>query len=145
MIREILQDSIFDVFEKMFFVFLEHSEIKLLKYRWAASIGFSGYKSGKLVVCFSEGIAEVMAQNMLNIEAGEVTEKLREDCIKESVNMICGNFLGNLDSSKVFDLSLPIVEPEDGEIIKEEEEEEDKMVLNFESGSGMLGVVLMFS
>ncbi|MCK9363687.1 MAG: chemotaxis protein CheX [Syntrophales bacterium] len=144
MIRKTLQNSIFDVFEKMFFVFLERSDIKHLKYRWAASISFSGYKSGKLIVYFSEGIAEVMAQNMLNIAAGELTEKLREDCIKESVNMICGNFLGKFDSSRVFDLSLPLFDAVAGETVTDDNGD-DKIVFHFESGSGMLGVVLMFS
>ncbi|MHB8829321.1 MAG: chemotaxis protein CheX [Syntrophales bacterium] len=142
--KNALQNSIFEVFEKMFFVFLEHSEIKSLKYRWSASISFSGDKSGKLNVYFSDGIAEVMVQNMLNIQQNEVTDKLREDCIKESANMICGNFLGNFDSSRVFDLSLPLFEEVAGEIIIDDNDE-DKIALNFESGSEMLGVVLSFS
>jgi CheY-specific phosphatase CheX len=86
-----------------------------------------------------------MAQNMLNIQPDEATEKLQEDCVKESVNMICGGFLRNIDASSVFDLSLPVIDPIRGDIQVEEMENEDKVSLTFESDAGMIGVSLLFN
>jgi CheY-specific phosphatase CheX len=102
--------SIFEVFEKMFYVFLEAAETSNWERRYVVSITFTGPVSGRLRAFFSQRLSEVMAQNMLNLEKDEITETLREDCLKESVNMICGNFLRNFDSSRVFDLSLPVCE-----------------------------------
>jgi CheY-specific phosphatase CheX len=144
-IKKILQNSIFEVFEKMFFVFLECSERGRPEYEWAVSINFSGDKSGKLIAYFTDDISNMMVQNMLSVAESGVTPKLREDCMKESVNMMGGDFLRNFDSSKVFDLSLPLVENGPGGVIMTDEtDEEDKIALVFESDGGALGVMLMF-
>lgn len=144
-IRKALQNSIFEVFEKMFFVFLENSGQKSMKYRWAVSIGFTGRKSGMLVLYFSEDISSLMVRNMLSLSDGEVTQRLREDCIKESVNMVCGDFLRNYNASFVFDLSLPTLNADaDGTLLLEKEDAKE-MMLTFESDRGMLGAVLTLS
>lgn len=144
-IRKIFQNSIFEVFEKMFFVFLEVSSQRRLECRLAASIDFSGRKSGKLTVYFSEGVSDTMVQNMLSIPPEEVNEKLLEDCVKESVNMICGGFLRSFDPLTVFDLSLPVIEPVRGDILVEEIEKEDIVSLTFGSDAGIIGIVLSFN
>jgi CheY-specific phosphatase CheX len=128
----------------MFFLFLERSGGKRIEYQWLVSISFSGEKKGYLKVYFSEGITGMMVQNMLNVPESEVTQRLREDCMKESVNMICGDFLRNFDPARVFDLSLPVVENGAGGIMDDQNDEDDTLAFTFESGSGMLGVVLMF-
>jgi len=144
-IRKIFQTSIFEVFEKMFFVFLEGSSKRRLECQLAASINFSGRKNGKMTVYFSKGVSDVMLQNMLNIQPEEATEKLLEDCVKESVNMICGGFLRNFDASSVFDLSLPVIESARGDILVEEIEKEDMVSMTFDSDAGVIGVSLIFN
>jgi len=144
-IRKIFQDSIFEVFEKMFFVFLEVSNKRRLECRLAASIDFSGRKNGKLTVYFSEGVCDTMVRNMLSIPPEEATEKLREDCVKESVNMICGDFLRNFDAATVFDLSLPGIDSVRGDVLVEEIEKENMVSLTFGSDAGMIGVSLSFN
>ena len=142
-IKQALMISIFEVFEKMFYVFLEPADKNEWVHESAASIQFSGPMTGGLKACFSKGIADGMVQNMLNIAEGEITEKLKEDCLKESVNMICGNFLRNYDSAKVFDLSIPICQRGTDEPVGSASgSSEHTLRLEFESGSGMLGIIL---
>lgn len=142
-IKETLTVSTFEVFEKMFYVFLEPVNESDGEYELTASIDFSGPAMGVIRVHFSRGMAEAMAQNMLNIDRRELTEKLVEDCLKESVNMICGNFLRKLDAAKVFDLSLPVLaaypETAGRPILLPSE---DALELSFKSGDGTMGVVI---
>ena len=106
-IRQTLTDSIFEVFERMFYVFLEPLDGRDDELHYQAGISFNGPINGELSVFFSRPLAEMMLKNMLNIGEEEINDQLLEDCLKESVNMICGNFLSNHDAGQVFDLSIP--------------------------------------
>ena len=140
-IRELMMNAIFEVFEKMFFVFLEPID-EDVKYDMVASINFTGQIKGAIDVLFTRGVAETMVQNMLGVDTGGVTDKLIEDCAKEAVNMIGGNFLQKFDSSKVFDLSIPVFKNESGVFATQEEVLDDTTVwsLSFESDESLLGV-----
>jgi CheY-specific phosphatase CheX len=140
-IKQTLLTSIFEVFEKMFYVFLEAAEKSSWEPRYAVSITFTGPVNGRLRAFFSQGLSEVMVQNMLNLGKDEITETLREDCLKESVNMICGNFLRNYDSSRVFDLSLPVREAaQQGESEGSAEPAGQSLLLDFMSDNEKFGV-----
>lgn len=108
--NQMLMDSIFEVFEKMYYLFLEPLEAAHATYDMAASIGFHGPAEGEIRLMVSKRVAEKMAQNMMNIREEDLNGKLVEDCLKESVNMICGNFLHKFDSSRVFHLAMPAFE-----------------------------------
>ena len=141
--KQVLLISIFEVFEKMFFVFLEPTDMRDWIHESAASISFSSSMQGEIEARFSKGIADVMVQNMLNIAEGQITEKLKEDCLKESVNMICGNFLRNYDSAKLFKLAIPVYHRDTDEFIRgKSASSEPSLRLGFESSSGMLEVTL---
>jgi len=114
-IEEILMTSIFEVFEKMFFVFFEHVKGNGGPYNMRAGINFDGPVNGEMEILFSNGIAETMVKNMLNLEHDKITNQITADCMKESINIICGNFVRKLDSEKGFHLSIPTFEmiPED--------------------------------
>jgi CheY-specific phosphatase CheX len=138
--------SIFEVFERMFYVFLEPAEKSQWDHQARVSIGFTGPLQGTIRAFFSRELSEMMVQNMLNLEGDEITEKIREDCLKEAVNMICGNFLRSLDSSKVFDLSLPVCETPGNQFADgSAEDAEGRLLLDFTSGSGMLRIMFSFS
>jgi len=142
-IKKTLTVSIFEVFEKMFYVFLEPASENGGKYELTVSIDFSGPVEGLILVHFSRSMAEAMAQNMLNMDRRELNEKLVEDCLKESVNMICGNFLRKLDPEKVFELSIPTLRayPETtGRPIPFPSE--DALELSFKSDDKTMGVVI---
>lgn len=111
--QEMLMNSIFDVFEKMFFVFLEPCDEEM-KYDMITSIEFAGSVKGDIRAYLSTGIANFMVENMLGLEGDEITDKTREDCAKEALNMIAGSFVNKLDTSSVFDLSIPAYEKKSG-------------------------------
>ncbi len=137
-IQEMLMNSIFEVFEKMFFVFLEPFDDEI-QYDMMTSIQFSGPVKGDIKAYLSRGIANIMVENMLGLETKDVTDKMREDCAKEALNMIAGSFVHKLDASKVFDLSIPAYEKKSGRMNKE-----SKGTLNllFDSDDQYLGITM---
>ncbi len=118
--QEVLMNSIFEVFEKMFFVFLEPFD-EDIRYDMIVSIGFSGPSQGSIRAYLSKPIASIMVENMLGLDPAEVTDKSMEDCAKESLNMIAGNFLNKLEPKKVYDLSIPAYEKKSGTFPKDSE------------------------
>lgn len=110
-IRQTLTDATFEVFEKMFFVFLELVESGPFQYEHVSCIDFDGTEKGTLCVMMSRGMTEMMVQNMLGCGPSEMTEQIIEDCAKEAANMVCGNFLRKMSERDVFDLSLPKYAP----------------------------------
>lgn len=137
-IQEMLMNSIFEVFEKMFFVFLEPFDDEI-QYDMMTSIQFSGPVKGEIKAYLSRGIANIMVENMLGLETKDVTDKMREDCAKEALNMIAGSFVHKLDASKVFDLSIPAYEKKSGRVNKD-----SKGTLNllFDSDDQYLGIIM---
>jgi len=105
--KEIMMAAIFDVVEKMFYVFLEPVGDEYSDYAMEAAIQFGGDLKGEISILLSDGLAENMVRNFLGLAKGQMTRDDIEDCVKEVANMICGNFLGRLDRTKMFDLSTP--------------------------------------
>ena len=139
-IRETMTPSIFEVFEKMFYIFLEPLDIRYDEYDMEAAISFEGTISGDVRILFSREIVMAMVQNMLGLEGDGITGQDMEDCSKEAVNMVCGNFLSRLDSTKVFNLSSPSFK-EPGDL----ESGEDICRMDFDSDYGKIGVMVGFS
>ena len=106
-IKEMLMTATFEVFEKMFFVFAEPLREKGPSYPMRASIHFSGPVEGDMQISVSKGLAKIMAKNMLSLEEGDITDQVIADCLKESINMVCGNFVSKVDPEHVFHLSIP--------------------------------------
>lgn len=137
-----LKSSIFEVFEKMFFVFLETAEgspagTKTLR----AFIRFRGPRSGILDLLFTPELAARMVQNLLLKDPDEISDRDVEDCLKESANVVCGNFLRFFDSSVSFDLSMPGFE-RNPETPGEEKGEKagPPLAMHFQSDDGGLSV-----
>jgi CheY-specific phosphatase CheX len=143
-IRQTLTGSIFEVFERMFYVFLEPAERADDEYHYGACITFSGPLRGELTAAFSRPLAKVMLHNMLNVGNDEMNEGLMEDCLKESVNMVCGNFLSKYDSAQVFDLSIPTYTSGRQAPEIEAGADSEAIELNFLSGQGKLTVMMTF-
>ncbi len=113
---KMLETSIFEVFEKMFFLYLESIEPADTEPCLKASISFAGAGGGTVDLYLSDDLAIRMAQNMLSIEADEVDDNQREDCAREAVNMICGHFLAMTDRNGCYDLTIPRCEPVEGPV-----------------------------
>ena len=137
-IREITRISIFEVFENMFYVFLEPLDVQYDEYDMEAAIRFHGAVSGEVRILVSRDLVKTMAQNMLSLGEDEITGEDIEDCSKEAVNMICGNLLGKLDSANVFNLSLPTFNDKS----TNHELAENICRMDFNSDNGKVGVTV---
>ena len=137
-IREILKESIFEVFEKMFFIFLEPGA-RVLVHDYETSIGFDGPRRGSIRILLSLPVAKLMVRNMLGISDEKEIERHVEDCAKEAANMVCGNFLVNLDASKKFTMSLPAfsVKPRQQPVVSA-----GVHAFDFDCEAGKMGIVL---
>jgi len=140
-VKEKLMAAIFDVFEKMFYVFLEPVGDEYSDYDMGAAIQFIGAQKGELKILASEGLARSMVQNLLGLKVEEITNKDIEDCLKEAANMICGNFLGRLDQTKVFDLTIPSFLRRPGDTVQGS----NVCTLCFDSDGERFGAVLTLS
>ncbi len=136
-IRKIMRISIFEVFEKLFFVFLEPLDDANDKYDMEAAIRFDGSVSGEIRIQASKNVVKAMVQNMLGLNADEVNRHDMEDCLKEAANMVCGNLLGKYDSTQVFNLSTPTF----AEKCKDIELKENTFRLNFDSENGKVSLI----
>ncbi len=110
-IPETMTISISEVFERMFFIFLEPPDEESQRHDIEAAIRFEGPLSGEVRILLSRDMARDMICNMLGMGEADITDQTVEDCSKEAVNMVCGDFLSKLDSTQVFSLSVPTFEP----------------------------------
>jgi CheY-specific phosphatase CheX len=144
-IKEILTTAIFEVFEKMFYVFSEPLQSEGENYQMKSTINFSGPVSGEIHIFLNRPIAEMMVMNMLGLDEGEINESIMADCIKESVNMICGNFLRKLDPDRVFHLSIPTFDMISGDLHHSQVEKDQRLQLTFATDNGNMTVVMTVS
>ena len=144
-IKEILTTAIFEVFEKMFYVFSEPLQSEGDNYQMKSTINFSGPVSGEIHIFLNRPIAEMMVTNMLGLDDSEMNESIMADCIKESVNMICGNFLRKLDPDRVFHLSIPTFEMISVDLHRGQEEKDQELQLTFATDNGNMTVVMTIS
>lgn len=88
-LRRIFNGAAYEVFEKIYYVFLEGREAHLPERRERVlNISFSGPATGDIIAYFSEDLTEQMIANSLNLDPEEAPEPLRQDCLKECLNMI---------------------------------------------------------
>jgi len=136
--KEIMTAAIFDVVEKMFYVFLEPVGDEYTEYTIEAAIQFKGGLKGEVSILVSDGLARSMVHNLLGLEKNQMTEEDIEDCVKEVTSMICGNFLWRLDQTRVFDLSIPSFSQPPRKAVAGS----DSCRLYFESDGESLGAIL---
>jgi hypothetical protein len=129
MYEEIRKAAIFatlNIFETMFFTFLEPTEgngslekkiteeVKEFDLRpesqnaglLKSEIHFTGFHSGFLRLFIPYDLGKVLTMNFVGFEE-EVTEPQLMDMAGELTNMICGNLFSSLDKTSVYTLSSP--------------------------------------
>jgi len=132
-LRQNLMAAIFEVFEKMYYIFLEPVEKEANgKDFTAVEIGFSGDLTGSIIARFPRDLSMMMTANALGLDEEEMSDQILADCRKECLNMLCGNFLQKQNADKLFHMTLPRT------VIAGESENADrrqiyKIDLNFES------------
>jgi CheY-specific phosphatase CheX len=136
-VKEILAESIFEVFERMFFVFLELGE-RAPVHDYEADIRFDGPRRGTMRILLTRPVGRLMVRNMLGLDNGAVTESHVADCVKEAANMVCGNFLVHWDASKKFTMSLPEFSARPGN----PQAPGDSLAFDFDCEAGKMRVML---
>jgi hypothetical protein len=84
-----------------------------------------------------------MVKNMLGLDEDEIDEVIMSDCIKESINMICGNFLRKIDPDRVFHLSIPTFEMISEDLHHCQDGRDREVRLTFAADNGNMAVVMM--
>lgn len=142
-IKEMLTTAIFEVFERMFYVFSEPLQSDAEDYQMKSTINFNGPVSGEIQILLNKAIAETMVKNMLGLEEEEISQPVIADCVKESINMICGNFLRKLDPDRVFHLSIPTFELISEKIHHVQEGIDQEVRLTFSTDTGNMEVIMI--
>lgn len=118
-LRAAALQAIANVFETMFFVFLEPLDPGTDEGRTAGSaaapewllctVGFQGRVLGSLRLWVPYGLAQELATNFLGLET-EASEIQALDMVKELANMVCGNLFSLYDRHQATLLDLPSAE-----------------------------------
>lgn len=85
-----------DSLEKLAFMFFASDAFRepiLFQDAVTAEVSFAGVFSGSLVMVITESALNELAENMLGIDSEEVEQNHLYDALKETVNIICGNWL----------------------------------------------------
>jgi CheY-specific phosphatase CheX len=84
----------------------------------ACRLEFTGDYSGTVILVIPEQLLEEMAENFMGESKEDLTKEHLSGILTESLNMICGNGLKNIESKEPFELGIP-------EIINTKEISED--------------------
>ncbi len=99
--------------EKLAFLFSSPDpgrDLVLFEDAMTAEAFFEGAFSGRLAVVMTLPVLTELAANMLGIDIEEVGEEQCQDALKETVNIICGNWLPvKAGTEAVFNISAPVI------------------------------------
>ncbi|OGV50418.1 MAG: hypothetical protein A2017_15565 [Lentisphaerae bacterium GWF2_44_16] len=78
---------------------------------FCSTISFKGPSEGNITLCVPEGISSEIAANILGIETGqEISGQMLEDTVKELTNILCGQFITDVEGTvPVFKFSPPVM------------------------------------
>ncbi len=91
-LRKVVSDSL----EKLAFMFFASDAFRepiLFQDAVTAEVSFTGVFSGSLAIVITESALNELAENMLGIDIEDVEQNHLYDALKETVNIICGNWL----------------------------------------------------
>lgn len=110
-VEKIMFDVAEDTLEKLAFMFIsledgrDDSDYDSVV---AASVSFAGPLTGTVVLMVSTQLIPELSANMLGVEEEETTQDQRNDALKETINVICGNLLPAIGGKQaVFDMGAP--------------------------------------
>ncbi|MEW6595581.1 MAG: chemotaxis protein CheX [Thermodesulfobacteriota bacterium] len=113
-LRQIIYETLSEVFETMYFTFLEplfetpaQEELAAADGYYEASITFQGGKSGCLRFYLPQSLARGITVNFLGVDEVDVNEAQILDTVKETANMAVGSLLGRIDPDGTMKLGLP--------------------------------------
>lgn len=143
-IRDLLFETVDQVFEKMFFTFLDledevHAQAdRNVPLSMEAFINVASENSGAVSFYFTDALARHIAMNFLGIGEEVLEEKQIEDVVGETANMTVGSLLGKLDSQVVCGaLGIPEVRKLSGVCLADIRSQSDNTLV-FKSEHGWL-------
>lgn len=102
-----------DSLEKLAFLFSypdSGRDLVLFDDAMTAEASFEGVFSGRLAVAITLPVLTELTSNMLGIDMEDVGEEQCQDALKETVNIICGNWLPvKAGAETVFNISAPVI------------------------------------
>ena len=107
---ETLKAATFEVLETMFFIFPENLEEANSLFHGPglrAWVPVEGPKNFRVGLTLPETLAREMAANFLGLEKDEVSADGMEDVVKETANMVAGNFLSKEHVPEAYNLKPP--------------------------------------
>lgn len=113
-LRQTIYETLSEVFETMYFTFLEPlfevpppEEISVSDAYYEATIAFQGEKSGRIRFYLPARLARGITVNFLGVDEVDVNESQVLDTVKETANMAVGSLLGRIDPGGTMKLGLP--------------------------------------
>lgn len=112
-LRQIIFETFSEVFETMFFTFLEPLEEEPGKGELGrskfieATIGYAGGCNGRFLFYFPWELARNITVNFLGVDEDEVLDGQVMDTMAETANMAIGSLLGKLDPGGKASLAIP--------------------------------------
>ncbi len=109
-ISDILTSAAIETLERLAFIFTSPAEENngLGSNFMSARVSFDGPFSGRLIMKMSQVVVLEMTGNMLGIDENEATIEEQSDAMKETINIICGNFLPIIGGNQaIFNINAP--------------------------------------
>ncbi|HIJ90262.1 MAG: chemotaxis protein CheX [Desulfobulbaceae bacterium] len=112
-LRRVIFETFSEVFETMFFTFLEPLEEAPGKGELGcgrfieATISYSGGSNGNFLFYFPWELAKNITVNFLGVDEDEVRDGQLKDTAAETANMAIGSLLGKLDPGGKASLAIP--------------------------------------
>lgn len=104
-----LKIAIFNVMEKMYFLLPDESDgsIPEISEPETVYIGITGNPVYLIKFAFERDIAVTMSSDLLGLEKEDVDHATIQKCLKETANIIAGNFLLGLKNEENRNVTLP--------------------------------------
>lgn len=113
-LREMIDQTFGEVFETMFFTFLDpveelpsRAELVLDDAYVEAVIAYHGPRPGRFFLYLPYRLARNITMNFLGVDEDEVSDEQALDTAKETANMAVGSLLGRLDPEGTLKLHIP--------------------------------------
>jgi len=114
-LKRAMMDAISNVFETMFFLPMEFSQLTGIenflrveeKGVLTCILDFNGPFSGKVVLFIPAVLAIPLTADFMGVESDTLSKDHVTGTVKEIVNMIAGSMFINYDDKSVFDLAIP--------------------------------------
>ncbi len=104
-----LKTATFDVLEKMFFLLPNESDGSTPEISETVTvyIGITGNSKYLIELVYDKDLAVTMSSDLLGLEKEEVDTETIQKCLKETANIIAGNFLHGFNNDENRNVTLP--------------------------------------